>query len=209
MCYNATVSIYTYTIGIIGSLKLLMDGYIPEALFLMTAIQMQLIEYFLWNNINSNGSFEDNQKITKIGALIVHMEPIILWIVILLFSSRLLPTFINYFMFIFVILSILYIKGIYEDKLLYTTFNPEKSPHLEWKWNGGRYSNQFYLLFLLSFILLSIYGIDNGIFLAGLSLISFFISYWIYNDKHVLGSMWCFSAAFAPWILSLIYSYIN
>ena len=77
----------------------------------------------------------------------------------------------------------------------------ESSPHLHWKWNYGKYNNLYYSFFIIILILLSTFGLENGYILATLSTVSFFISKKIYTNTHSVGNMWCFAAAFCPWIL--------
>ena len=55
-------------------------------------------------------------------------------------------------------------------------------------------------------MLLSIFELENGYILAGVSCISFYMSNEIYKDTHSVGNMWCFVAAFFPWLLTAIYS---
>ena len=92
MCYNENVSITTYIIGMIGSIYLYTLNYIPESIFCITVIQMQLVEYFLWKNQNCNSDekqLHTNQTITNVGVIINHLEPIALYIGILLFDNSL------------------------------------------------------------------------------------------------------------------------
>lgn len=92
-----------------------------------------------------------------------------------------------------------------EDKNQCTTVTKESDPHLHWKWNSEQYNLIVYIFFLIILILLSYYGLENGSINAFIILIGFLISIYIYGNKRSTGAMWCFMAAFAPWILYFLY----
>lgn len=211
MCFNAEVSLLTYVVGLVGCSILFLDkniNYKPEALFLFWVVQMQLIEFVLWKNqpsgqlLGINSCNTINRYTSKIGLLINNSEPLILWIAIILFSKKKLPVWLHGIMLLYMSSSVLYNYNI-DDSC--TTTTVESLPHLKWKWNNGSYSFIFYTFFLLCCILLSIYGLEHGYHLAFVFLISFILSYSIYKKTHAIGAMWCFFAAFAPFLLPLIY----
>ena len=101
MCFNKEVSILTYIVGLIGCASLYFNLNLRiEAIFLAWVVHMQLVEYFLWNNQECN---DVNKNTTKIGTIINHLEPIVLWISILLFATQKIPGFVNMIMVFFVI----------------------------------------------------------------------------------------------------------
>jgi len=203
MCFNAEVSISTYILGLIGSFILYKKGYPKEAILYFFVIQMQLIEYFLWKNQTCN-SF--NKFITKIGIILNHLQPIILYLLIKYFNdgqSFILPKWLDLFMVIFVIMTIYYTKYVMNDDCSLITV--ESNPHIEWLWNNKNYGGIYYLLFILIVVLLTYYGLSNGKLHSAIILIGYVISYLIYNKKKSVGSIWCFYAAFAPWLLTFLY----
>jgi len=206
MCFNPEVSITTYIVGIIGCILLILNNdvnFIPQAIFFIWVIHMQLIEFFLWKNQPCN---QMNKNISIIGMIINNMEPIILWLAIIIFSDKKLPTWIHLIMALYLIASF-YIsyKSYTDNKTSCTTVTPESSPHLNWKWNEGNiFTNIFYIFFLLVCVLLSIYGLSYGMVMAFIFLLSFFASFLIYGKSHSVGAMWCFIAAFVPIVLPFI-----
>ena len=207
MCYNKNVSIGTYILGIFGCYNIYINhGYKIEAIFLAWVIQMQLIEYFLWENQSCNTT---NIITTKAGVIVNHLEPIVLWIAILLLSTKQLPYWINLFMTVFLIISVIYtiyiLDNSNDDKTKCTVVTPKSNPHLEWSWNDFNYSYIYYPLFLISLNILCIYGLENGYNLAILCTVSYILSVLIYKDKKSVGAMWCFAAAFSPWIIPYLY----
>lgn len=203
MCFNANVSIVTFIVGLLGCFILIQnkkENYIPEAIFYLWVIQMQLVEFILWKNQPCN---KNNIKITTIGIIINHMEPIILWLAILLFSTKKLPSWVNYTLLFYLFYSIFY--SISAIKHECTNVTSESSPHLYWKWNNKNGSSIYYGLFLFCLIILSIYGLKFGYHQAILISFSFALSGIIYGKYKSTGAMWCFAAAFAPIITPYFY----
>jgi hypothetical protein len=207
MCFNAQVSASAYVIGVLGSLMLFRRGRIPEAIFYFWVVQMQLIEYILWLNQGvSEGNPSCgviNETATKLGVCINHLEPIVLWIAIKMFSPKKLPVYIDVIMMVFLCLTVLYTRGVFKNSMTNscTTVTLESSPHLHWKWTQGSYGREYYLVFLCVLVMLSLYGLPHGRINAVMIITSFLISYKLYGKTHSVGAMWCFSASFAPWIL--------
>lgn len=204
MCFNANVSISTWLIGMVGCAILFYQKYLPEAIFFGTVIQMQLIEYFLWQN--QGACNKTNELFTKLGVLINHFEPIALWIGIMLFSRLLLPSWVHALMVVYIICSILYTQKFW--KVSCTKVSDESYPHLHWKWNAQDYSVPFYVLFIVVLVVLSLFGLEQGYILATLVVVSFAVSFYIYSDKQSVGAMWCFLASFGPWFMTLAHSVV-
>jgi len=219
MCFNENVSLVTWLVGMSGSAMLYKLDKKPEAIFFGTTIQMQLVEYFLWKNqpeckdvtcqLPSQHLCNDtNKTVTKIGTIINHIEPIMLFGGILLFSNKQLPTAIIIFMIIFIIFSVGYTYNIFENTKNDNTggcsiVTDESNPHLYWNWNYGDFYIIYYTIFLIALVILSLFGLEDGNFTASLILGGYATSYYIYEDTKSTGAMWCFMAASAPWILSL------
>ena len=54
MCFNSYVSLGSYIFGLANSIILFRRGYKIEGVLYGFIIQMQLIEYLLWNNNKCN-----------------------------------------------------------------------------------------------------------------------------------------------------------
>ena len=210
MCFNSQVSLITFIIGSLGSIRLYNLGYKSEAYFYAWVVFMQLIEYFLWKNQECNNI---NKNITNAGMFINHLEPIILWLSILYFNENKLPSFVNAYMILYLILTYLYTKSLLKNKsknnkLDCTTVTEESKPHLHWQWNYSKYFSIYYTYFIGALVLLSLYGLDKGFSNAIVLLLSFGISFYIYSNRKAVGAMWCFMAAFVPWILPFVNSMV-
>lgn len=211
MCFSANVSISTYIIGMIGSIILLFQGYIPEGIFFIWVVQMQLLEFFLWKTLpleNKNICIIPslNKTTTKIAVIVNHLEPIVLWLAIIFFSKKVLPNIIHIILILFILISILYTIQVLEVTEC-TTVTDTSYPHLHWKWNRGMNAGYYYLFFVCILMILCIFGLERGYINAFIILFSFLLSWIIYGEKHSVGAMWCFAASFAPWILIVIYTY--
>jgi len=192
MCFNKTVSITTYIIGMVGSLALFMSNYVPEAIFYAWVIQMQLIEYFLWKNQTCS---DTNKEITKTGIFVNHMEPLVLWLAV---GFGNLPVGVNAYMLGYGIWTYYVNRNIKSEC---TVVTPESKSHLEWKWNDNK--QLYYICFLGALVLVSLYGLGpvSGQNNAFLVVLSFMLSWVVYRDSKSVGAMWCFAAALAPFIL--------
>jgi hypothetical protein len=220
MCFNEDISLLSYLTGISGSVALFSINKIPESLFYGWVVQMQLIEYFLWKNqpcqIKEDKKIcnkeeiqncnETNKNITSAGIIVNHLEPVILFSSILLFSKKILPLSVIILFCIFLIIIFLYTYNVFKQQDECTTVSEESDPHLHWKWNQAPFSILVYSLFLIILIILSYYGLEDGHINAIMVFIGYISSYMIYKDTHSVGSMWCFMAAFAPWLLYAIYT---
>jgi hypothetical protein len=107
-------------------------------------------------------------------------------------------------MVLFIIISIFYTLGVFPNEC--TKVTEISSPHLYWKWNDyDIISFVYYTLFLLSIVILSINGLEHGYHLAIISILSYIISFLIYNKNKSIGAMWCFISAFVPYIIPYVY----
>jgi hypothetical protein len=129
------------------------------------------------------------------------MEPIVLWISILLFSNKILPLQVNIYMVLLLLFTIIYTKKYLENPIECTSPTHDSKPYLQWNWNRGNFSTYYYAIFLIGIILLAGYGLDNGIFQSIIYGLSFIISYYLFGKKKSIGNIWCFLAAFMPWLL--------
>lgn len=206
MCWSKEVSITTYIIGLLGCFMLYNKGHPIEALFYGWVVHMQLIEYFLWKYQPCVGPAKSkNEEVTKIGTIVNHFEPIILWWAILKYGTK-LPDWMQTWMSGFVVATIAYTKRVLDTSEC-TTVTKESDPHLQWKWNNEDYAGLYYSYFLITLVLLSLYGINgrNGNINAVIAVVSYGISYVIYGKKKVIGAMWCWLVASVPYVLLAVY----
>ena len=190
MCFSKEVSLVTFILGLFTS-YLCYSVNTPEykiiGLFFAFVILMQGIDYLLWEHQQCD---DLNKNISTTGMLLNHLQPIILFILknVYLKTSKVeVFVLIVYLMFI-IPYSLQFIK----DK---KCTEKSKNNHLLWKWNGLDYAEIVYIIFLITLVIL---GLKINKSFSLIMFLSYFISYFIYNNENVAGNMWCFFAVFIP-----------
>jgi hypothetical protein len=200
MCWNADISINTFGFSIIALIFIyftntftkyktkIFDNPIVYLLFLEIS-GIQLVEYFLWKNIN-------NQKLNNffsiLASIIIIIQPptIMLLINNVTYRNYLLISYLLYLVFFH---SFYYFKRDYSNIIFTTSIG--KKGHLSWDWmNLSGYENIFTIIFLL-FYVISLLLIDNNIIkYFGIILLVFSLVKYL-KDK-IWGSMWCWFGNF-------------
>ena len=194
MCWNQYVSLNTFIFG--GFVLLLIafnNNYSSYKLvefnnpyiyiFILSIITMQLIEFFLWRNLNNEFM---NILFSSLGALLLIVQPIA--------SLSLLEniTLRNKLMTIYSIPAFIFI--IY--KFFTDDFNTSisKTGHLKWNWSKiGKIMSILGYIYYLFFLYFSLFY--NKYYAAIIfTLPLFFITYYFYNKDGSSGSMWCWTS---------------
>lgn len=202
MCFNQSVSLQTYLIGMFGAIVLFQKNTALGA-FYVTVIQMQLIEFLLWRCQGSTGCSSVNAAATGAGIVINHLEPLVLYLMLI---DR-LPVPVHALAGLYTLMTIKYTASAFKQPLC-TTVTHESAPHLHWRWNYQDGNGMYYVVFLLLAMTTSVYGLGGtlGTVHAGLLLLTFTFSKIVYGSKKSTGALWCFFAAFVPYVLLF---YIN
>ena len=189
MCFSKEVSLVTLILGLFTSYlcySVNTPKYKIIGLFFAFVILMQGIDYLLWTHQQCDNL---NKNISTVGMLLNHLQPVVLFILknIYLKTSK----FEVFVLVVYLLFIIPYSLQFIKDK---KCTEKNKNNHLLWKWNGLNNAEITYIVFLFTLVIL-------GTFNKSFSLIiflSFFTSYFIYNNETVVGNMWCFFAVFAP-----------
>ena len=205
MCFNKDVSILSYLIGFAGCILLYYRDYKIEGLFYLFIIQMQLIEYLLWLNNSCNLI---NKTITKIGIVLNHIQPIILYFLIIYFNSNVdkyTKIIIHLIIIIYIISTIAYL--IYNYKLLDScTIGIENKKELFWEIQHGHLF-EYYHIFVFAIFFMVLLGFKKHNYLnAYIILASIIISYIVYDKNKAVGTIWCLFAAYIPLLLNIVYT---
>jgi hypothetical protein len=207
MCYNKDISIYTYILGLVSSYFLIINDKPSLKIlgwFFMIAIQMQLVEYFLWTNNKCNIK---NITISNIGAFINFIEPIVLYLAILYFNKNIKKENrknINIVIFVYIIALFIFTMRILPIGC--STMNEFSAPYLQWSWMYEKDPSYIFSYFPIAIMLLLYFGLDKpyNIYLSLICMISFIASYIIYRKQRAFGNIWCWISVFIPMIV-LIY----
>ena len=184
MCWNSEVSLNTF----LFSFSVLILIYINRNgkyklehfhskyvyLFFFSVIIMQLLEYFLWKNLDNK---KMNRLLSIIGLIIVLSQPF--FSILALEDNKNKNIYLLFYLFF-----VLYIILFEFKKINFNT--GVKNGHLQWNWLSP---NIIHFIIYIFFLLISVRKFNRTpvILLLLLSLYNY------YNDK-TWGSMWCFWA---------------
>lgn len=201
MCYTARDSINSFLAVIIsGTIILSFISYTElriAIIYLMFVGIMQLFDYILWKNIPPSII---NKIVTKFAIITLHIQPLILALLILLYKKK-LGYYSKIAILLYTIIVIPY--TIYcLTKVNYTDKNP-LGYGLEWKWNTLNGMGVLYISYLLTIILLIIENFKGYLkyLLFVIFIGSYIFSLWKYYIYNVGGRFWCNYSGFIPIIL--------
>lgn len=202
MCWNKEVSLNTY----ISSMVILalvyynnkytqykfpsLQGSIFKYLFFISFITMQLVEYFLWKNINN---VRANHLISTIGLSVLFLQPLF---AILGFTTGKIkqPMLIAYLIFV-----LFYIFYRYFINPLKAVTRVAKDGHLSWDWFVTRGWESIFVLIWIGFFLAGLGGDGNW----SRPLIGSLLLIWsviLFYKTNTWGSLWC-------WIANIVLLY--
>jgi hypothetical protein len=187
MCWNAEVSLNTFLFSIFVLTLIIYNNQFTKYkihdfnnkwmyLFLASVILMQIIEFFIWKNIN-NPYY--NQVFSTIGVILLIMQPIA--------SIMILPNekLRNLLLISYSLIAIPYSIYNFMHKRMHSTVSP--TGHLHWKFFHTNAVVWFVWLFFFLFSLIYERKLVPVIFAC----IALFISYLNYKNGNTVGSMWC------------------
>jgi len=134
-----------------------------------------------------------------------NIQPVVLFMILITFNKKISNKSLNYMALVTILYSvfaILYSLQLDENECTNKSIPGNK--HLIWKWNLMDYYLLFYLLFLLTEIILLYLGIPHNKYIYIMYwLFTYIVSKLIYASKSISGAIWCFFAAFTPFIYVL------
>ena len=193
MCWNQYVSLNTFTFSTIILILIAYNNkYTPYKIselnnifayiFFMSFITMQLIEFFLWRNLNNK---DINQKLSIAGALLLMVQPIASLLMLkddftrkAMLTTYTIPAF-AYFIY-----------KVNTQSNFNTTVTP--TGHLRWNWLNQD-KNKLLGLIWFFFLYFSIF-VEKQYYTAGIITLALLaVSYYSYNKEGSYGSLWCWS----------------
>jgi hypothetical protein len=193
MCWNETVSLNTYIVGVFTMCFVLYNQMYTDykidrgyyyVLFLNMFVTMQLIEYFIWKSINNHDTLS-NIFYSKMGLLLIFLQPLAS---IMLITSNTLRYALGIAYCIATLLFVL-LKSIYNPFVFKTFIGPNK--HLAWKWLEIKGMWQIYVLFWFFCLSASAYTERSSNIPYFIIISSFFIYYTTYKKDLTFGTLWC------------------
>lgn len=204
MCYNSGSSItnYVYVTFLTIIMYLYGDNYDKHiSVFTLIAIQIQLVEYFMWKD-QKCGIIN---KITTIAArILLFLQPIAIFLGAYLFNTM------NISNNVMIVITVLYTVAFLVNFIKYFSNNSKicslsKDGHLQWHFSknmGLKLSNnmsdifhliQFFVYFMIVlFSWLLFKNIKFGIFISLLILVIFLLHYIQFPKNFQWTTLWCF-----------------
>ena len=156
MCWNQYVSINTFLFSTFVLLLIMFNNKYSKYkikeldniyvyIFFMSFISMQLIEFFLWRNLDNKLL---NNIFSTLGSLLLFLQPVASLMIIKDISLR------NKMLLAYSVPSFLYM--IYEASRKKFTTVVAKNGHLKWEWTDLQGIRKLYLFFWLFFLFFSL-----------------------------------------------------
>jgi hypothetical protein len=179
MCYNADISIQTWQFAIIGFIIGLLGGFpIQKLLFAILFSSMQLVEYFLWTNLNDP---DKNRFYSIIGHIVLLLEP--LFALFMIQNLQLMKFLVTFYIIFLIIFHTLYLK-----KMNFYTLVGENR-HLDWQFT--RNIGNLYSFIWFGLLFFGIYMSKDIVFLLG-GIITLLYSLYKENYNNTFTSLWCY-----------------
>jgi hypothetical protein len=202
MCFNKEISLQVFVFSIISSLLLIILGNkenIKEnyliAIFFSFVSLMQYVEYLMWKDIECKTG--ENKFATKIGPLLNHLQPILLYLLIIFVLQKKSNMFISSINIIYLIYVInKYIE--FNNKNI--TCTKVLDSHLNWPWKYDYNYDYFQLVMIINMISY----LDSNLLILPFILSYVLYIYYANNYNKFVGELWCFSVNSMP-LISLIY----
>lgn len=190
MCWSAEVSLNTFLFSSCVFVFALVVGFKPNIMILyFWFIFMQLIEFFLWRNLqnnpferDSNSRMEWNHLISFIGFLVLAIHPFAFCLIITN------PVIQQWFLGIYILFLSLTLY-IHETENVDYSASVAKNGHLRWNWTKN-YAITYYIYLIFFFILL----IEKYYITFIIIFITYIYSVINYYYYGTFTSMWCWSA---------------
>jgi len=205
MCWNASVSLTTFLLGIItsgliGVIAYRQKKYPLSALSFgwMWVVCMQLFEYYIWMNQ------EENEVASRWAYVFNVTQILVLALIFLVFFDNYPKTnkYIATTLLLFYMTYILYYGSTLGE--MKTTTGGCASPHLQYGWwDKMPYASTIYILALILIFVLIVRPLYWSMMTLIMILILLFLSTIFYSKS--VASMWCFFAVSIPLISYLFF----
>ena len=190
MCWNSDISLNTFIFACLALVFIYLANTFTKYksnlfdnnlvfLFFLAVAGMQLVEFFLWKNLNKPST---NRTLSIMGCLLVILQQTTL--ILLIPNAALRHAMLGVYA-LFVILYTLYAPVNYQAFV-------GKNGHLSWDWMNFKGYERIWLAVLMLFYILPLFAIKNKIlmyFVFSLCAASFAL----YYTDNTFGTMWCWS----------------
>jgi len=206
MCWNKDISLNTFVFSIFvlifviynNKYTIYKDDFFNNKwgyLFLLSFILMQLVEYFIWKNIDNKSV---NHFFSTMGVLLLYSQPIFALMLLKNKSLRMKM------LLAYLIPATIYLLYLIKSTHFITVV--ARNGHLKWNWESGKLNTIVKIAFLFFLFFAFIY--EKEYFYAFLGFILIVISTIFYQKENTATSMWCWSVNLIMLYLAFKYLFI-
>ena len=196
MCWNADISLNTFLFTTFSLIFIYFANtytrYKSETfqnplvyVFVLLVVSMQLIEHFVWKNIDNNLV---NSRLSRLASIVIVLQPLTLLLMVPIIHVRYM-TILFYLAFIVGV-------TIYYNHLpgnsLRTYMSVAKNGHLKWEWIDYKGYERILLFVFLSFYVIPLMIIRNNLLFLFI-IPALLISLYYYYKEQTMGTIWCWS----------------
>jgi hypothetical protein len=180
MCWNEKVSMNTFLFSMFAASMALKNGVVttPDGLFYIFFSSMQLVEYFLWKNLNNK---RGNEFWSKVGFLLIALQPVVSLLATEDQTTR------NVGLGLYILGAVFLLTVV--KPLGTIDFSSHRAPngHLAWNWID------FPKLVLLAYVVFQFISLffNKRYLRFGLQMTTVALIYLTYIQSGTWGSMWC------------------
>lgn len=202
MCFSEEVSWLTLSAAWTGCVALATTGrphWQALAAFLFVVGGMQLCEALLWRNPECTDA---NAAVSNFGAVVNHSEPLVYLAACALLLSPRSPAWRNAALGLGAVYACVF--GYITWKFLSRPTEQKCTRHVEgeglvWQWNESHPAA--HALFLALLVVISFTYMPAGLdWVSVVTIVGTFVLSYRQHPAKMVGSMWCFYAAFLPWM---------
>ena len=181
MCWNKSVSMNTFLLGLFAVLFAYFNNVINiyQSLTLMSVVSMQLIEYFLWSNLDNR---KKNIFYSNMAEALVVSQPIFALL-------TLTHPFLKYICVSAYLVFLVIVRLFYKvNTVNYTSIG--KNGHLRWNWLS---TNPIKIFVYLCGLFIPIYFWKQKLIFI-IMVLTYIITKIMYASDQTWGSIWCWSS---------------
>lgn len=195
MCWNEHISLNTFLFVCLALIFIFVSNTYTKYktptfnnplvyLLILVMASMQLIEFFLWKNLQNKYI---NEILSIIGAYIIILQQLIL--IVMIPNST-----IRYSMLVIYALFIIVFRTLYSKIFNPFYFNTSigKNGHLSWNWMNFKVYENIWLVIGLLFYIIPLLILNNPL-LAFFYISTLFLSLFFYFKYNTFGTIWCWA----------------
>jgi hypothetical protein len=196
MCWNADISLNTFVFATFSLAFIYFSNTYTKYksktfdnplvyAFLLLVASMQLIEYFVWKNLDNKVV---NSRLSRLASVVLVSQPMVLiWMIP---NIRVKYAIMGIYT-TFIVLGTIY-HILVRDNSLPVYMTVAKNGHLTWGWINYKGNEHILLFTFLSFFVISLWLVQNNV-LSFMVIVSLVFSLYYYYSEHTIGTMWCWS----------------